>query len=72
MNYAVEMGSDTMLYVPSFVKTGSGIQKLIGGSPRYTIEKRLDGPQSRSGRRVEEKILHLTVTQTPIPQSSSP
>jgi hypothetical protein len=31
MNYAVEMGSDAMIYIPSFIKTGSGIQKLIGG-----------------------------------------
>jgi hypothetical protein len=31
MNYAVEMGSDTMIYVLSFLKTGSGIQKLMGG-----------------------------------------
>jgi hypothetical protein len=31
MNYAVEMGSGAMVYIPSFIKTGSGIQKLIGG-----------------------------------------
>jgi hypothetical protein len=31
MKYAVEMGSDTMIYVPSFIKIGSGIQKLIEG-----------------------------------------
>jgi hypothetical protein len=24
------MGSDTMIYIPSFIKIGSGIQKLIG------------------------------------------
>jgi hypothetical protein len=29
MNYAVEMGLDAMIYIPSFIKTGSGIQKLI-------------------------------------------
>jgi hypothetical protein len=29
MNYAVEMGSCAMTYIPSFIKTGSGIQKLI-------------------------------------------
>jgi hypothetical protein len=28
---AVEMGSGTVIYVPSFIKTGSGIHKLIGG-----------------------------------------
>jgi hypothetical protein len=31
MKYAVEMGSGAMMYVPSFIKIGSGIQKLMGG-----------------------------------------
>jgi hypothetical protein len=31
MKYAVEMGSSAMVYIPSFIKTGSGIQKLIRG-----------------------------------------
>jgi hypothetical protein len=31
MKYAVEMGSGVMIYIPSFVKIGSAIQKLIGG-----------------------------------------
>jgi hypothetical protein len=30
MKYAVEMGSGAMIYIPSFIKIGSGIQKLIG------------------------------------------
>jgi hypothetical protein len=30
MRYAVEMGSDAMIYIPSFIKIGSGIQKFIG------------------------------------------
>jgi hypothetical protein len=34
MKYAVEMGSDaliyTYIYIPAFMKIGSGIQKLIG------------------------------------------
>jgi hypothetical protein len=25
------MGSGAMIYIPSFIKIGSGIQKLIGG-----------------------------------------
>jgi hypothetical protein len=29
MKYAVEMGSDTMIYILRFVKIGSGTQKLI-------------------------------------------
>jgi hypothetical protein len=31
MKYAVEMGSGAMMYIPSFIKIGSGIQTLIGG-----------------------------------------
>jgi hypothetical protein len=30
MKYATEMGSGAMKYVPSFIKTGLGIQKVIG------------------------------------------
>jgi hypothetical protein len=29
MKYAVEMGLDAMMYVPSFIKFDGGIQKLI-------------------------------------------
>jgi hypothetical protein len=32
MEYGVEMGSGAVIYVPSFIKTGSGIQKLIWGA----------------------------------------
>jgi hypothetical protein len=31
MKYAVEMGSSAMIYIPNFIKNGSGIQKLIRG-----------------------------------------
>jgi hypothetical protein len=31
MKYVVEMGSGAMIYIPSFIKIGSGIQKLLGG-----------------------------------------
>jgi hypothetical protein len=30
MKYAVEMGSGAMIYIPSPVKIGSGIRKMIG------------------------------------------
>jgi hypothetical protein len=30
MKYAVKMGSVAMIYMPSFIKIGWGIQKLIG------------------------------------------
>jgi hypothetical protein len=29
------MGSGAVIYVPSFIKIGSGIQKLMGGGGRY-------------------------------------
>jgi hypothetical protein len=31
MKYTVEMGSGVMKYIPSLIKIGPGIQKLIGG-----------------------------------------
>jgi hypothetical protein len=31
MKYAVEMSSGVMIYIPSFIKIGSGVQKLMGG-----------------------------------------
>jgi hypothetical protein len=34
MTYAVLMGSGAMIYLPSFIKFGSGIQKLTGGTHR--------------------------------------
>jgi hypothetical protein len=36
MNYAVEMGSGDMIYIPSFIEIGSDIQKLLGGRVKYT------------------------------------
>jgi hypothetical protein len=30
MKYAVEMGSGAMIYIPSFIKSVTDIQKLIG------------------------------------------
>jgi hypothetical protein len=36
MKYATEMGSGAMIYIPSFIKIGSGIQNLIGGIHRHT------------------------------------
>jgi hypothetical protein len=35
MEYAVEMGSGAMIYTPSFIKTGSGILKLLGTGYTY-------------------------------------
>jgi hypothetical protein len=36
MNHAVEMGSVAMIYIPSFIKIGSGIQNLIGEGGGFT------------------------------------
>jgi hypothetical protein len=35
-NSAVEMGSCAVIYVPSFIKIGSGVQKLTGGIHKHT------------------------------------
>jgi hypothetical protein len=36
IKYAVKMGSGVVIYIPSFIKFGSGIQKLIMGIKRHT------------------------------------
>jgi hypothetical protein len=38
VKYAVEMGSGVMIYIPGFIKIGSGIQKLIGGIQTDSME----------------------------------
>jgi hypothetical protein len=36
MTYSVQTGSDAMIYIPSFIKIVSSIQKLIRGIQRHT------------------------------------
>jgi hypothetical protein len=36
------MGSGAMIYIPSFAKIGSGIQKLIGGGDSQTYRQHGD------------------------------
>jgi hypothetical protein len=35
MKYSVDMGSGAMIYILSFIKTGSGIQKLLEETHRH-------------------------------------
>jgi hypothetical protein len=35
MKYAIENGSGAMIYIPSFINIGPGIQKLIRGIHRH-------------------------------------
>jgi hypothetical protein len=42
MKYAVEMGSGAMIQIPSSIKIGSAIQRLIGG-----IHRHIDTQESR-------------------------
>jgi hypothetical protein len=39
MKYAVEMGSVAMVYISSFIKIGSGIQKLMGRGNAQTYRR---------------------------------
>jgi hypothetical protein len=50
----------------------SGQLHASAALPRYPLDRRLGGPQSRSGRPGEQKILDPTGTRTPTPRSSSP
>jgi hypothetical protein len=55
MKYAVGMCSGAMIYIPSFIKTGSGIQKLMGGGGYSGTQTawRSHKPASGSGLRKE-------------------
>jgi hypothetical protein len=44
VEYAVEMGSGDMIYIPSVRKIGSGIQKLRGGYTDTQIGRRSHKP----------------------------
>jgi hypothetical protein len=35
MMYAVEMGSGAIIYIPSFINIGSGMEKLLGAGYAY-------------------------------------
>jgi hypothetical protein len=36
MSCAVKMGSDAVIYIPSFIKIDSSIEKSLGGIPTQT------------------------------------
>jgi hypothetical protein len=40
MKYAVQMGSGAMIYLPSFIKIGSDVQKVVRGRGVHTHHKR--------------------------------
>jgi hypothetical protein len=44
MRYAVEVGSSAMIFIPGFIKTGSGIQKLTGEYTDTQTERRSHKP----------------------------
>jgi hypothetical protein len=39
MKYAADIGSSAAVYMPDFIKTGSGIQKLKGGDRGTQIRR---------------------------------
>jgi hypothetical protein len=42
MKYAVETGSGAMIYIPSFIKIASGIQKFMGEGDSQTYRQHGD------------------------------
>jgi hypothetical protein len=52
MKYAVEMGSSAMIYIPSFINTGSGIQKLIRTDTYTKTEEIAEAYFRKAGRQV--------------------
>jgi hypothetical protein len=69
------------MYNPHFLDLGSRWRWVVSitsrplfyrlKNPRYPLDTRLGGPQSRCGRHGEEKILDPTGIRTPTPRSSS-
>jgi hypothetical protein len=67
---------------PYFLSVGANLRWVFsftysslypqGKTPRCPLNRRLGGPQYRSGRRAEERILDPTGAQTPIPLLSIP
>jgi hypothetical protein len=43
MKYATEMGPGAMLYIPNFIKIGSGIQKFTDTQTAWRSHKRASG-----------------------------
>jgi hypothetical protein len=61
MKYAVEMGSGVMIHIPSFIKNGSGIQKLMRGDSDTQTASRSHKPflnkESRPKRMWKEAVV---------------
>jgi hypothetical protein len=60
MKYAVEMGSGATIYIPSFIKIGSSIPKLIGGIHRHT-------DRINVGANILRIIPHIRMSLTALP-----
>jgi hypothetical protein len=45
MRYAAEMSLGAMIYIPSFIKTGSAIQKLIGRYTDARVQRHIDSTE---------------------------
>jgi hypothetical protein len=55
MKYAVEIGSGAMIYIPSFIKIVSGIQKLMGAG--FTDRSLLSFFKNKEGRLINKKVM---------------
>jgi hypothetical protein len=49
MKYAVEMGSGVMIYIQSFIKIGSGLQKLTTDTETGRVHKTTLGKEAKNG-----------------------
>jgi hypothetical protein len=59
MKYAVEKGSGAMIYIPSFIKIGSGIQTLMGRGIHRQYNNRISLLPFFQNK--ESKVMKLTV-----------
>jgi hypothetical protein len=57
MKYTVEIGSDAMIYIPSLIKFGSDIQKLIREIKNTQTGSRSHKPISRKQAKNKSRLM---------------
>jgi hypothetical protein len=65
MKYTSEIGSDAMIHIPSFIKIGLGIQKLMGRIHRHTDSMVITEVYfhfSKQGKQANNVILQILPT----------
>jgi hypothetical protein len=63
MQYAAEMESVAMVYIPSFIKIDSGFQKLLGGSTDTPTQTRWRSHKATRGKWAKNNVYLVQVVE---------